>query len=282
MAPRSSCSPSSLTSWNPRRARGVLALGAAAALAACIEVPVPVPVEADPASLGAGLAVDAGTSDCGGTAAPRLDLSLDRTAITTELATSNAITVTLQASGGFGGAVTLAATLSAASGGAAPAGWAITLDAGTVTVPVNGVATTIARVFIPSENRGLAATAHITATSGATVGTFAADASVTALNQITFGIGIAGGLCVYPAPSPGTVNASIGTKLRWLNLPTNTINISIHVDSNTYGVPHQLTSPGSAPGIAYEATLGGTPGTAFRWYCHSPGPVVSNYIQPVN
>lgn len=262
-------------------ARGAAALCAAAALAACIEVPVPVPVEADPASLGAGLVIDAGTSDCGGTSAPRLDLSLDRTAITTELATSNAITVTLQAAGGFGGAVTLSGSLSS-GGGAAPAGWAITFDAATVTVPVNGVATTIARVVIPSENHGLSATAHIAAASSATVGTFAADASVTALNQITFGIGIAGGLCAYPAPSPGTVTASIGTKLRWLNLPTSTINISIHTDSNPYGVFHQATSPGSAPGIAYEATLTGTPGAAFRWYCHAPGPVVNNYIQPVN
>lgn len=87
---------------------------------------------------------------------------------------------------------------------------------------------------------------------------------------------------MYPAPSPGTVTVKIGTKLRWLNNPTNTLNLSIHVDSNPYSVFHQPTFPGSAPGAVYEQTVTGTASGSFRWYCHSPGPTVNNLIQPVN
>ncbi|HWO25694.1 MAG TPA: hypothetical protein VNO30_43445 [Kofleriaceae bacterium] len=254
-----------------------LLLGAAA-LAACIDAST----EADPVLLGAGFGSDAGAgsgSDCG-SSVTRLDLSLDRTSITTELATQNPIVVTLTGSGGFGGTATLSGTVRDAGGNIIP-GWAITFDTTSVTVPTNGTATATATVTIPSQNVGLAATAQITVTSSAVTGTFTRSASLTALNQITFGIGMLNGLCTYPAPG-GTVYASIGTKLRWLNKPTNPSTIVIHVDTNPNGVFHQSTSPGSAPGGIYEVTLTGTPGLSFRWYCHSPGPVVSNYIQPVN
>jgi hypothetical protein len=250
-----------------------LLLGAAA-LAACVDDTA----EPDPASHGAGLSSE-GSAE--GLATTRLDLALDRSTITTELGTSNAITVTLTGSGGFGGTATLSASLLDASG-TTPAGWAIALDATTVTVPLNGTATTIARVTIPSENHGFTATARISVASSAATGTFTGSTSVTALNQITFPIGITGGLCVYPAPSPGTVNVSIGTKLRWLNKLTNTVYLSIHVASNPYGVLHQYPSPGLAPGAVYEQTLGGAPGASFNWYCHSPGPTTTNLIQPVN
>jgi hypothetical protein len=253
-----------------------LLLGAAA-LAACVEAPT----ETDPALLGAGLVTDAGAgTDCG-SSAPRLDLSLDRTSITTELATSNPIVVTLTGSGGFGGTATLSGTVRNASGNT-PSGWSITFNTATVTVPTNGTATAVATVTIPSQNTGLAATAQITVASSAPTGTFTRSASLIVQNQITFPIGIVNGLCSYPAPSPGTVNASIGTKLRWLNKPTNTSNIVIHVSSNSYGVFHQSTSPGSAPGAVYEQTLTGTPGLSFSWYCHSPGPTANNFIQPTN
>jgi hypothetical protein len=251
-----------------------LVLGASATLAACVDGTA----EPDPASLGSELASETGAE---GLATTRLDLTLDRSTIATELRTTNLITVTLKGSGGFGGTATLSGSLVDASG-SAPAGWTITVSPATVTVPVNGTATAVATVTIPSENHGLAATAKLSVASSAATGTFSRTASVTALNQITFPIAITGGLCVYPAPSPGTVNVTTGTKLRWLNNATNTQDLSIHVASNPYGVFHQATSPGLFPGAVYEQTLGGVPGASFNWYCHSPGPTTTNLIQPVN
>jgi plastocyanin len=250
-----------------------IAIGVAATLVACIEDPAATE-EADVA-----LGSECGNGSGGCVAQPRLDVTLDRSAITTELATSNAIVVTLTGSGGFGGTATLSASLRDPAGNPLP-GWTIALDAATILVPQNGTATATATVTIPSENRGLVGTARIAVTSSAQTGTSAAQATLTALNQITFPIGITGGLCVYPSPS--TVTVKIGTKLRWLNLPTNTSDLTIHVNSNPYGVFHQPTFPASAPGQTYEQTVSGTPSTSILWYCHSPGLSANNLIQPVN
>lgn len=258
----------------PRLTR-FITIGIAATLAACT---------GDPTSEEAALALESGSgsgsgSDAGCYVPTRLDLSLDRYTVPTELAASSTIIVALTGSGGFGGAAALSASISDPNGNPLP-GWTIALDRTTVQVPQNGTAIAVATVTTPSENRGLVGTARFAVTSSAATGTFVAAASVTAENQITLPIAIAGGQCIYPAPS--TVTVTIGTKLRWLNNPTNTSNLSIHVDSNPYGVYHQATDPGCAPGAAYEQTVTGTPSTSFRWYCHSPGPIANNLIQPVN
>ena len=256
-----------------------LIIGMAATLTACITDPTTEDTRVD-IDLGATFETDAGVD--GGCQSPtRLDLSLDRSTISTELSTSNTITVSLTGADGFGGTATLSATILDPQGNPLP-GWTITLGASTLAVPQNGTATTTATVRIPSENRGLVGIARIAVASGAQTGTFAAQSTLTALNQITFPIAIVNNQCVYPAPSPNTVTARIGTKLRWLNNPSNTTYLVVHIDSNPYGVFHQSTSPGSAPGQIYEQTLSGTPSTSFRWYCHSPGPLANNYIQPVN
>ena len=252
-----------------------ITIGMTAMLVACTADPAG---EEATAALASGSGSGSG-SDAGCYVPTRLDLTLDRSAISTELATSSTIIVAMTGSGGFGGTVTLSAGISDPYGNPLP-GWAIALDRTIVAVPPNGTAIAVATVAIPSENHGLVGTARFAVTSSAATGTFAATASVTALNQITFPIAIANGLCIYPAPS--TLNVTIGTKLRWLNNPTNTSNLSIHTDANTNGIYHQATDPGSAPGQIYETTVTGTPSTSVRWYCHSPGPTANNFIQPVN
>jgi hypothetical protein len=251
-------------------------IGVAATLPACI-------VEDTTTGL-AGLGSGSGSgSDAGSCYAPtRLDLTLDRSTIPTELATANPIAVTLTASGGFGGTATLSATLRDPHGGVLP-GWTIALDATSVYVPLNGTATVTATVHIPGENRGLLGTARVVVASSAQAGISAGEATLIALDQVTFPLAIANGQCVYPSPSPNTLVVKSGTKLRWLNKPTNTSNLVIHVDSNPYGVYHQPIDPGLAPGQLYEQTpIGPSGGTSFRWYCHSPGPVANNFIQPVD
>ena len=148
----------------------------------------------------------------------------------------------------------------------------------TVNVPVDGTATAVATLTIPSENRGLSGKVKIDATSS--VGPQSVSSIVTALNQVSFEVTLnANGQCVYPAA--GTKNVTVGTKVRFVNKSA-TDNITIHVQgvpngSPTYGVTHQ-PDPGSAPGTAYEKTINAAGTTPIEWYCHAPGPSVNNLL----
>src|SRR6187397_1898618 len=78
---------------------------------------------------------------------PRLAITVDKPTMATELMTTNMVTVTAQASGGFSGPVTLTAAVVDAGGTAMP-GWTISLNNATVDVPLDGTATAVATVKI--------------------------------------------------------------------------------------------------------------------------------------
>jgi plastocyanin len=202
---------------------------------------------------------------------PRLDLTVDRPAMATELMTTNMITVTARAANGFSGQVALTAAVTDAAG-AAMTGWTIALDTATIDVPLDGMATAVATLKIPALNTGLAATLKIGATSS--LGAHTAQSTVDVVNQVTYAMVLNNGLCVYP-PN-GVTNIKVGTKVRWLNTDTQN-RITIHMDRPVRdGLVHQ-DDPGSAPGAAYERTTalngdGQLSGQAMSWYCHAPGP----------
>ena len=211
---------------------------------------------------------------------PRLDVTIDKPTITTELMTTNMLTVTLTSANGFTGSVSLTASVVDAQGQPLAA-WPVTLSAASLSVAANASASSVATLTIPSENRGLAGTVKIEATSSA--GTQSVTSAVTALNQLTFGVTLNNGQCEYP--SAGNTNVTYGTKVRFLN-KANT-NITIHVDDGgPYGVPHQ-PDPGSAPDTAYEKVVTEPTQTPtvqqFSWYCHQPGPNVgkTRVLKPV-
>jgi len=219
---------------------------------------------------------DGCSATCDVEVTPRLDVSVDKPTVATELNTTHMVTVTLTGSDGFGGAVTLVPSIVDAAD-LPLAAWTIVLDNANLNVPVDGTATAIATITIPSENKGLVGTAKFVATSTAGTGTFTASSAITALNQVTIGVTLSGGQCVYPAD--GTINVTLGSKLRFLNNATE--NITIHMQGFPQGNPlpqgldHQ-PDPGSTPATAYEQTLdvGGTLGRMAQWYCHDPGPTV--------
>lgn len=215
---------------------------------------------------------DGCSASCQIEATPRLDVSVDKPTVATELGTTHMITVTLTGSDGFGGQVTLAPSIVDAANAPLTA-WTIALDQTTLTVPQNGTATAIATVTIPSQNKGLVGTAKFVATSSAGVGTFDASSAITALDQVTVMLNLdANGQCDYPPNS--TIQLTMGTKIRWFNNEAaGGQRITIHVEGNGNGVDHQ-PDPGSAPQTAYEQIIGGSPGQAFNWYCHDPGPTV--------
>lgn len=212
-------------------------------------------------------------------ASPRVNVSVDKPTVMTELMTDNKLTITVTGSGGFSGDVNLAASV--VDGSSAPlTAWSIALDKSTVTLTSNGTATAVATLTIPSENKGLAGTVKIDATSSTDPAS--TSSSVTALNQVTFSITQNGTQCAYPTTQP--TNVTFGTKVRFLN-NTNNLTTIIHVnnvggngnttDPDTYGIPHDnVNGAGQQVGEAYEKVLTntGATGTGLSWYCHTPGP----------
>jgi hypothetical protein len=203
---------------------------------------------------------------------PRVDITVDKTTMATELKTQNPITVTVTGSGGFSGDVSLAA--SAVDANEAPlTAWEVDLSTPTVTLGVNGTVTVAAMLKIPAKATSLSGSVKVTATSAAAVGTHAASTAVTALNQVTFSLKVDPDtmLCGYPADA-GPANPpalSLGTKVRFFN--TGTVNFEIHsggIISHQGQKPNGEADPVTEPNTAYEQVPTDT-GTAV-WYCHAP------------
>lgn len=211
----------------------------------------------------------------------KVDVTLDKPTLMTELKTANPITVTVKGSGGFSGEVTLTATMTDASGAALP-GWTVDLSAPSVTLTADGTATAVATVKVPPLSAGLVGTVKVTGASSTTLGTNVAASMVTALKQVTFAIKVdSTGKCVYPADGGNAskpVTVAVGTKIRFFN--TGTANFEIH-SNNKALIAHQGQPPG-APGApdgtadpvteantAFEQTPTITGNTS--WYCHAPG-----------
>jgi len=236
-------------------------------------------------------------------ATPALAMTVDKPTITTELMTSNAITVTLTGTGGFAGDVNLTAAVM--DGANAPiTDWTTTFDHATVTVPSNGTATAVLTLMIPSENKALLGNVQISASTSVSGVTVAPKTSaVTAANQVSFLIGFDANVgCVYPTGlnSTNPVKITVGSKVRFVNM-AQTANTAIAIHSNaagpsegicheaqpnTNGCPNGDTAGPATinPNEAYEqtATAAGAP---FSWYCHSPGIDLGNgdpFIQVVN
>jgi hypothetical protein len=210
------------------------------------------------------------SAQCTNLPIPRLEVTVDKPTVATELLSTNMITVTLTGSGGFAGDVPLTATVVDAADAPIP-GWAVVLDKATVTVPTDGVATAVATLTIPSQASALAGRVKIVAAT-TVEGTHTQESAITALNQVTFTVKLnANGQCDY-APLMGAKNMTVGTKVRWLNgEAAGGNNITIHINGNGTGLNHQ-PDPGSAPGAAYEQIIGTASANAAIWYCHAPGP----------
>jgi cysteine-rich repeat protein len=214
-------------------------------------------------------------------ATPKLDITVDMPSLSTELHSINKVNVTLTASGGFSGAVTLAGSALDGSN-AAITGWTVSFDSTSVSVPLNGTATAVATLTIPSQNMGLAGTLKIDATD--TLGTQSVMTAVTVANQVTYTmhIDLATATFTYPAVyatqqgNPDLI--SVGTKVRWYN--DGTANFVVHIgntNNGAYGLTHQgqsptgLADPTTEPGTAYEqtATAASSP-NVLDWYFHDP------------
>jgi len=194
---------------------------------------------------------------------PTLNIAPDKPTFNTELLTTNMVTLTLQASGGFSGQVSL--TPSALDGqGNVLAGWTVNLDRNSVDVPVDGSATVVATVKIPSDTAAASGTIRIDGTSS--LGSVRAQAVATVTKRVTFPVTLNGTACVYPAAAVGTLRLRSGTTVRFENKDT-TQNVVFHISAGIAGLTHQ-PDPGTPPGMFYEKTVGATTTADPDWYCH--------------
>jgi len=205
----------------------------------------------------------------------RVDVSVDHATVNTELKTANPIVVTVQGSGGFSGAVNLAATVVDANGATIP-GWTVALSSPSVTLSADGMATSMATVTIPPMSTALTGTLKVTSTSSATLGTAAATSALTATNQLTFTVKVdpATGKCVYPADAGNLANPvtiALGTKVRFFN--NGTANLEVH-SSNNPVISHQGQDPNGKADLVTEANTAYEQTAAAKgnvtWYCHAP------------
>lgn len=210
----------------------------------------------------------------GSSASPKLEVSVDKPTLSTELLTTNMVTVMLRARGGFAGPVTLAASAVDAGGAPLPA-WSVTLDNATVNMTADGTATAVATVKIPSDRPVLTGAIKVDATSS--LGASTAMSNVTVANQLTFKMALNGGACTYPVTSGTITTISQGTKVRWINTDA-AARITIHINDNNaiQGFVHE-PDPGMAPnGGTYEQTASSATGTV-TWYCHAPQDNVNRF-----
>jgi hypothetical protein len=204
----------------------------------------------------------------------KVDVTVDKPSIDTELYTNNPINVTVTGSGGFSGPVTLSGSVVDTTG-TAISGWTVAFSPPSVTLTQNGTSTSVATLTIPGTNTGmLTGMLKVTGASSATTGSNTAQAPVTLKNQVTFSVKVdnATGKCVYTQES-GTVASPVkisqGTLVRFFN--TGTANLVIHsggIISHQGQAPNGLADPVTEPGTAYEQTPTGT--GAATWYCHDP------------
>jgi len=208
---------------------------------------------------------------------PHVTLSVDKTTVTTELRTTQEVTVTATSVMGFTGAVNLSASV-VDSANATLSDWVATFDNTTVNLTANGTATAKVTVKVPTKFAGATDTLKIEGTSSAPV--TGASSTLNVTNQITYRMSVNGGACVFPADYGKLNNRDlivVGTKVRWFNEDT-TDSFEIHMNSgDAYGFSHQAqgtygtADPVTEPNTAYEQTAVTDSNTdVITWYCHNP------------
>jgi plastocyanin len=214
---------------------------------------------------------DTGSNGSGSdtTPTPALASNTDKPTVATELASTQQITLTVTGSGDFSGTANVVA--SAMDANNTPiTDWTVELMSPSMVVPLNGTATAIAVLKIPSDSTMLAGTVKFTVTSGALTTT--TSSAVTTTKQVTLATAVAPNGCAYPVAPNSTLTVHVGTKIRFLNTSANVgDNITIHINDNAAtppGMSHQQGA--SIPNASYDQTPTGTGDT--KWYCHDRDP----------
>lgn len=215
---------------------------------------------------------------------PRVDLSVDKTTVTSDLNVETTITITATSAMGFTGDVTLAVSAEDASA-AAITDWTTTLESTTLTLGVDETKTTTVKLSAMGDTAALAGTLKVTATSSAAAADASVDVTFNPVLVVTFNDD-GNGQCVYPVNhavnNPWRLSA--GRKIRVVNGSPN-LGLQVHTNNSIAGFPHEnVVTP---PGEGYEKTVT-TVGDIDEFYCHKGdgtmvegGGSVRNYLRVV-
>ncbi|MGE0550033.1 MAG: hypothetical protein AB7O24_00630 [Kofleriaceae bacterium] len=197
---------------------------------------------------------------------PRVDVSVDKPAVTSDLGVDNTIAVTVTGAMGFSGAVSLAATVVDAQG-APITGWTTAMQ--NVTLSENGSQIANLVIKVPGNAETIDGKVKVTATSSAAPAEVMIDVTSNPVLTVSFSAD-ANGDCAYPlAPVNNPIRIKAGRMIRVLN-NTNQ-KMQIHV-SGIDGWDHQNNSMG--PGQAYSG-VPDSPGDQDQFYCHNGGDTIT-------
>jgi hypothetical protein len=208
---------------------------------------------------------------------PDFSVAVDHSTMTTDLLSTNMVTATVHAVGGYTGTVNLAAAVVDGSG-APLTGWNVSLASSSVNITANGDTPVVATITVPSTSSALAGKLSITATP-ASGSAKTAESAITINNQITIPMSLDGSTCAKTANPQITI--AQGTKVHWVNADT-AKRVVIHIEPNG-GIPgfnHEegagmAPATATTPGGVYDETAGGT--GKVTWYCHAPGSDTERY-----
>lgn len=201
---------------------------------------------------------------------PKLNVTVDKTTVGSELGKEETITLNLQSQGGFSGDVTIAASLADGTGAAIT-----TMSvAGPTTVTVGADVTSTAqfKVTIPTDATGTALAANLKLDVTSSLGAANVTSIVNVMPIYTIDIAAGTGAQDPMHPLAGkTFTVRRGAKLRMVNDDT-----VEHISHGGGGIPHEPGTPGAGtnglPGATYQVdTTPLAPGGGRTFGCHSHG-----------
>jgi cysteine-rich repeat protein len=211
-------------------------------------------------------------------ATPKLNVTVDKMTVNTELAKSEKFTLNLQSQGGFEESVTVAATL--VDGAGAPITSMMVTGPTTVAVAKDITTPTEYTVVIPSDATGaaLAATLKFDVTSTLGAANITSTINVSPIFTITINAGTGAQNPMHPLAAQ-TFTVKRGTKLHMLNSDT-----VEHISHGGNGIPHEPGAIGAGTNGQPNATyiVDTTPialGTNGTFGCHTHGTASYGTIQ---
>lgn len=201
---------------------------------------------------------------------PRLDSTVDKTTMTTQLGKTETVTVNVSAAGGFGGDVTFTARLVDAGDVALPN--ITVMGTPLVTVATNGSGQAAYQIEIPRNASGTTLNGTLKIEVQSSLGTQSLSTAVTVNNVYTIDYAAGTGNTVGNHMNAGSVpNLAVkrGAILRFHN--SDTVDHIIHGGGS---FPHegQVVGVDGLPGRDYDvATIGIAPGSTGTLGCHTHG-----------
>lgn len=186
---------------------------------------------------------------------PRVQASVDKTTVSSELGKTETLMVTVQSMDGFAGTVSVNASV--LDGTTALTGFTLTPSPASVTLEPGMSQQVELKVTIPTDAAALSPSLKIDLGNGVTTTsefTIAKQVTVT----IPAGTGTGGNHLMLPAPN-APIRIRTGTKMIFRNADG-----ANHVIHGNGGIPHENTALGQ-PNTDYVVT----PTDDATWYCHS-------------